>query len=130
MIELRCRYADAIPTIRRVIDATISHMPRVFIDTITGRLHNRTQQAEAFEALPIFNELVSSMITEAKVEYVRIWREVKEFSRYVMLSHKWEHGEPLSQDVEHITVYELKTSSTNSKLQTFCHDSCLDGDHE
>ena len=95
-------------------------MPRVLIDTTTGRLHDRTQLVEAFEALPIFNELVSSMTTEAKIDYGRILREVKEFYRYVMFSHKWEHGEPLFQNVEHITVYELKASPAHTKLQTFC----------
>ena len=95
-------------------------MPRVLIDTTTGRLHDRTQLAEAFEALPVFNELVSSMTTEAKMDYGRILREVKEFYRYVMFSHKWEHGEPLFQIVEHITVYELKVSPAHTKLQTFC----------
>ena len=95
-------------------------MPRVLIDTTTGRLHDRTQQAKAFEALPVFNELVSSMTTEEKIDYGRISREVKEFYRYVMFSHKWEHGEPLFQHVEHIAVYELQASPTSIKLQTFC----------
>ena len=93
-------------------------MPRVLIDTTTGRLVDRTQQAEAFEALPIFNELVSSMTRE--VDHVWIRREVKEFYRYVMLSHKWEHGEPLFRKVEHVTVYKLEASRANIKLQTFC----------
>ena len=95
-------------------------MPRVLIDTTTGRLHDRTQLAETFEALPVFSELVLSMTTEERVDYARIWREVKEFYRYVMFSHRWEHGEPLFQNVEHITVYELEASPANTKLQTFC----------
>ena len=93
-------------------------MPRVLIDVTTGRLHDRTQQAEAFEALPIFSELVSSMT--AGVDEARIWRDVKEFYQYVMLSHKWQNGEPLFQNVKHITVYELETSPTHTKLQSFC----------
>ena len=95
-------------------------MPRVLIDTTTGRLHDRTRLAETFEALPVFNELVSSMTTEEKVDHARVWREVKEFYRYVMFSHKWEHGEPLFRNVEHITVYELKASPAHTKLQAFC----------
>ena len=93
-------------------------MPRVLIDTTTGRLSDRTQQVKVFEALPIFDELLSSMTTE--VDYTRIWREVKEFYRYVMFSHRWEHGEPPFQEVKRVTVYKLEASRGNVKLQTFC----------
>ena len=96
----------------------VSHLPRVLIDTTTGQLCDRTQLAEAFEALPIFNELTSSMTT--RVDKARIWSEVVGFYRYVMLSHKWEDGEPLFWQVEHLTVYELEVSPTNMKLQSFC----------
>ncbi|KAI9462106.1 hypothetical protein HD554DRAFT_2176084 [Boletus coccyginus] len=97
---------------------TIRHMPRVLIDTTSDRLYDKTQQAEAFEALPIYNDLVSSMMTE--IDYARIWGAVKEFYRYVMLSHKREYGEHLLQKVEHISVYQLESSLANIKLQTFC----------
>ena len=93
-------------------------MPRVLIDTTTGQLCDRTQLAEAFEALPIFNELVSSMT--AGSDDTRIWSEVMGFYRYVMLSHKWEDGEPLFRKVERLTVYKLEVSLTNMKLQSFC----------
>ena len=96
----------------------VSHLPRVLIDTTTGQLCDRTQLAEAFEALPIFNELTLSMTT--RVDKARIWSEVVGFYRYVMLSHKWEDGEPLFWQVEHLTVYELEVSPTNMKLQSFC----------
>ena len=55
-----------------------------------------------------------------KVDKVRIRSEVVGFYRYVMLSHKWEDGEPLFRKVEHLTVYELEVSPTNMKLQSFC----------
>ena len=42
------------------------------------------------------------------------------FYRYVMLSHKWEDGEPLCRKVKHLTVHKLEVSSTNMKLQSFC----------
>ncbi|KAF8555339.1 WD40 repeat-like protein [Imleria badia] len=116
--EFRRQYVDARPTIRRVIDETIRNMPRVLIDTATGHLYDKKRQAEAFEALPIYNELVSSMTTE--LDRARIWREVKEFYRYVMLSHRWEYDEPLLQKVEKISIYELKASPANIKLQRFC----------
>ena len=93
-------------------------MPRVLIDTTTGRLCDRIQLAEAFETLPVFNELVSSMARE--IDNVWIRREVTEFCRYVMFSHKWEDGDPLFQKVMDATVYELEASYGNIKLQTFC----------
>ena len=42
------------------------------------------------------------------------------FYRYVMLSHKWEDGEPLFRKVERLTVHKLEVSPTNMKLQSFC----------
>ena len=105
-------------TIRKIVQWTICHSPRVLINTATGRLYNKTEQASAFESLPIFNELVSSMTT--RIDYVWIKREVRQYFRYVMLSHKWENNEPLFQQVVHIAVYDLDTSPTHDKLQTFC----------
>ncbi|KAF8550490.1 hypothetical protein OG21DRAFT_1513946 [Imleria badia] len=105
-------------TISKIVQCTTRHLPRVLINTTTGRLHDRAEQASAFEALPIFNELVSSMTT--RVDYVRIKREVRQYFRYVMLSHKWENNEPLFQQVVHIAVYDLDESPTHDKLQTFC----------
>ena len=93
-------------------------MPRVLIDTATGHLYDKKRQAEAFEALPIYSELVSSMTTE--LDYALIWRTVKEFYRYVMLSHRWELDEPLLQKVENTSIYKLEESPANLKLQRFC----------
>jgi hypothetical protein len=90
----------------------------VLINTTTGRLHNRAERASAFESLPIFKELVSSMTT--RIDYVRIKREVRQYFQYVMLSHKWEENEPLFQQVIHMAVYDLDRSPTHDKLQTFC----------
>jgi hypothetical protein len=90
----------------------------VLINTTTGRLHNKAEQASAFESLTIFEELVSSMTT--RIDYVRIKREVRQYFRYVMLSHKWEENEPLFQDLIHIAVYDLDKSPTHDKLQMFC----------
>ena len=55
-----------------------------------------------------------------KVDCARISQEVKQFYRYVMFSHKWELAEPLLQNVKRITVYKLKVSPANTKLQSFC----------
>ena len=92
-------YGDRISTssirakIHEIVERSLRHSPRVLINTTTGRLHNKAEQASAFESLPIFNELVSSMTT--RIDYVRIRREVRQYFRYVMLSHKWEDNEPL-----------------------------------
>ena len=117
-VGLRSQYRDARRIIRGIIQATTSQMPRVLIDTTTGQLCDRTQQAETFETLPVFNELVSSMTREIDDAWIR--REVTEFCGYVMFSHKWEYGEPLFQKVMHTTVYKLDASRGNIKLQTFC----------
>ena len=58
------------------------------------------------------------MATE--LDYARIWREVKKFYRYVMLSHRWQRNEPTFQLVETSSVYGLPASPANSKLQRFC----------
>ncbi|KAF8122511.1 hypothetical protein EV363DRAFT_1360163, partial [Boletus edulis] len=105
-------------TIRKIVHRTLRHSPRVLINTTTSRLHNRAEQASAFESLPVFNELVSSMTT--RIDYVRIKREVREYFQYVMLSHKWEDNEPLYHQVVHIAVYDLEQSLTHDKLQMFC----------
>ena len=117
-VALRSQYRDARRIISDIVQATTSQMPRVLIDTTTGHLCDRTQQAETFETHPVFSKLVSSMTRE--IDDVWIRREVSEFFRYVMLSHKWEYGEPLFQTVMGVTVYKLEASRGSIKLQTFC----------
>ncbi|KAF8548243.1 hypothetical protein OG21DRAFT_789639 [Imleria badia] len=109
---------DATTPIRHMVNQTVRSMPRVLINTTTGRLYDRKQQAAAFEELPIYGKLVSSMVTQ--LDRTRIYREVKQFYRYVMLSHKWEEDEPLLQKVENISVYDLEPSPANMKLRNFC----------
>ncbi|KAI9572541.1 hypothetical protein HD554DRAFT_2036106 [Boletus coccyginus] len=116
--ERRNQYVDATATIQEVVEETIHDMPRVLIDTTTGRLYDKTQQAAAFEALPIYDELRSSMTTQ--LDRARIEKEVREFYRYVMLSHRWQPHEPTFQMVKNISVYGLPESPGNSKVQKFC----------
>ena len=104
--------------IRKIVQQTIRQSPRVLINTTTGRLHNRAEQASAFESLPIFIELLSSITTS--IDKARIKREVRQYLRYVVLSHTWEEHEPLFQDVIRIAVYDLAKSPTHDKLKTFC----------
>ena len=101
-IELHGQYIDATPAIREVIEETIRHMPRVLINTETGCLCDKTGQAAAFEALPIYDGLRSSLTT--RLDLGRIREEVKKFYRYGMFSHRWEHGEPLSVGREHLRL--------------------------
>jgi len=93
-------------------------MPRVLIDTTTGRLYDKTQQAAAFQELPIYDELRSSMTT--RLDHARIRKEVEMFYQYVMLSHKWQLHEPTFQTVENISIYGLPESPENNKVQRFC----------
>ena len=93
-------------------------MPRVLIDTVSGRLYDKTQQAAAFEELPIFDELRSSMTT--RPDHARIQIEVRKFYQYVMLSHRWQPNEPTFQMVENISIYGLPDSPANRKLLKFC----------
>ena len=101
-----------------MVEETIRDMPCVLIDTTTGRLYDKAQQATAFEELPIYDELRSSMTT--RLDHARIRRAVKEFYRYVMLSHKWQCNEPTFQMVENIPIYEFPVPPGYSKLQSFC----------
>lgn len=106
--------------IRCIVQKVICHLPRILIDTTSGRVYDKQQQAGAFEALPIFSELVSSMTTQTQLDYARIRKAVKEFYQYVMLSHRWKNGEPLLQQLGDISVYDLEPSPPNTKLKSFC----------
>ncbi|KAI9455067.1 hypothetical protein HD554DRAFT_298454 [Boletus coccyginus] len=116
--ELRKQYVDATAAIQEVVEETIRDMPRVLIDTTTGRLYDKTQQAAAFQELPVYNELRSSMTT--RLDHARIRKEVKKFYRYVMLSHKWQLPEATFQMVKNISIYGLPASPGNGKVQKFC----------
>ncbi|KAI9570056.1 hypothetical protein HD554DRAFT_429967 [Boletus coccyginus] len=116
--KLRDQYVDATATIQEMVEETVRDMPRVLIDTTTGRLYDKTQQAAAFEELPVYDELRSSMTT--RLDRARIQKVVEEFYRYVMLSHRWQAHEPTFQMVENISIYGLPKSPENSKVQMFC----------
>ena len=119
-IDLRHQYLDTTTTIQNAVEQTVRHMPRVLIDTVTGRLYDKTQQATAFEDLPIYDELRSSMTFRTCLDHARIRREVKMFYRYVMLSHRWQPNEPTFQLVENSSIYGLPATPANSKVQRFC----------
>ena len=41
------------------------HLPCILVNTITGHLYNRAEQASAFKSLLIFKELVASIMTHS-----------------------------------------------------------------
>ena len=104
--------------IRKVIQDTIRESPRVLIDTTSGRLFDKPEQASSFESLPVFKELISSMTTH--IDHDLIQQEVMQYYRYATLSHTWEDNEPRFDQVIHIVVYDLEDSFTHHKLQMFC----------
>ena len=121
LVDRRGQYVNPSSTrgmIRRIVQRTIRHSPRVLIDTNTGRLQSKAEQEAAFMSMPIVAELVSSMTTS--IDRCRIKHEVRQFFRYVMFSHKWEEDEPLFQQVVPMVVYDLDDSPTHDKLKTFC----------
>ena len=79
---------------------------------------HKSEQAAAFESLPIFNKLVSSMTTH--IDHASVEKSVAQYYRYAMFSHRWEDYEPLFEQVIRIVVYDLKKSLTHDKLQMFC----------
>jgi hypothetical protein len=101
-----------------VIQDAIRESPRVLLNTTSGRLCDKSEQAAAFESLPIFTELVSSMTMH--IDHVRVEQEVTKYYRYATFSHKWEDNEPLFEKVLQIVVYDLEESPTHDKLQMFC----------
>ena len=104
--------------IQRAVQDVIRDSPHVLINTMSGLLLNKSEQAAAFESLPIFNELISSMTTH--IDHSRIAHDVTEYYRYAMFSHRWEVNEPLFQETIHIAVYDLDKYPTHNKLQMFC----------
>ena len=100
------------------IENAIRGSPLVLIDTDSGRLLDKSEQARSFESLPTFQELISSTTTH--IDHVRIEREVAEYYRYATFSHKWEGNEPLFENVIRIPVYDLEDSLTRNKLNMFC----------
>ena len=104
--------------IRASIEKAIRDSPQVLVNTYSGRLCDKYEQARSFESQPVFRELISSMTTH--IDHAHIDREVAEYYRYATFSHKWEDNEPLFDNVIRIVVYELEESLTHNKLRMFC----------
>ncbi|KAF8431299.1 hypothetical protein L210DRAFT_3560691 [Boletus edulis BED1] len=96
----------------------IRDSPRVLINTTSGRLLDKSEQAASFESLPVFKQLISSMTTI--IDHTRIEHDVTQYYRYAMFSHEREDNEPLFEKVMRVIVYDLEDSPTNDKLKMFC----------
>ena len=105
-------------TIRRAVQDAIRESPRVLINTISGRLLDKSEQAASFKSLPVFNKLISSMTRH--IDHARIEHDVTQYYCYAMFSHKWEDNESLFEKVMRTVVYDLEESLTHDKLQMFC----------
>ena len=90
----------------------------MLVDTLSGRLCNKSEQATAFESMPAFSKLILSMTTH--IDHALIEQVVGKFYRYTTFSHTWEGNEPLYEKVIRIMVYDLEVSPTHKKLQMFC----------
>lgn len=104
--------------IREAVQDTIRDLPRVLINTTSGRLLDKSKQASIFESLPVYTKLISSMTT--CIDISRIEHEVAQYYRYAAFSHTWEEDEPFFEKVTHIFVYDLERSPTHDKLRMFC----------
>ncbi|KAN0088011.1 hypothetical protein V8E55_006632 [Tylopilus felleus] len=126
---LQCQYVnpgETRKTIQRAVQDAIRESPQVLINTISGKLCDKSQQAVLFESLPVFNELISSMTQQ--IDHNRIEQDVSDYYRYAMFSHRWEGNEPLFEDVIRTAVQSLGKSHTHHKLKMFCkivHDASL-----
>ena len=104
--------------IQKAVQDAIRDSPQVLINTTSGRLLDKSEQASLFESLPVFKEMISSMTTN--IDDTRINQEVTQYYSYATFSHRWEDNEPLFDKVIHIVVYDLEESPTHDKLRMFC----------
>ncbi|KAF8125299.1 hypothetical protein EV363DRAFT_1351316 [Boletus edulis] len=104
--------------IRRAVQQAIRDSPRVLINTTSGRLLDKSEQASSFESLSVFKQLISSMTTI--IDHTRIEHDVTQYYRYAMFSHEREDNEPLCENVIRVIVYNLEDSPTNNELKMFC----------
>ncbi|KAG0699935.1 heterokaryon incompatibility protein-domain-containing protein [Suillus ampliporus] len=104
--------------IRRAIHVHLENAPLRLLNTSTGRLCDREAQINTFMSTE-YNELLhSSMMQTLQAEHIT--EAVVKFFSWVMLSHRWEKKEPLLNDIQHNSVYDLDPVATVVKLQKFC----------
>ncbi|KAG2363752.1 hypothetical protein BDR07DRAFT_1331577 [Suillus spraguei] len=121
--ELRQQYvprSSVEMNIQTVIRAHMEYIPPRLLDTSTGRLCDRNAQIEAFETSTEYKKLLSSVSKCADLQMEHIRSVVVKYFGYVMLSHRWEGKEPLLNDIQGKSVYELNSVGSVRKLQRFC----------
>jgi len=113
-------------TIDNAIREVFKTSPLVLIDVESGRLCDGPERVHTFKSESPFKVLVSSMTK--KLDNGRIQRVVKEYFRYMMLSHVWEGKEPSFQDVNLAnSIWDLDSSPLHEKLCKFCEVVRTDG---
>jgi hypothetical protein len=122
LCQQHLRPSEAECAIQQVIDAQIDNVPLRVLDTATGLLCDREAQISAFKRSMEYKELVSSMITHPDLPMKLIEEVVTRYLQYATLSHRWEGKEPLLQDIQGKSVYDLLLDSVGGtkKLQSFC----------
>ncbi|KAF8447267.1 hypothetical protein L210DRAFT_3641225 [Boletus edulis BED1] len=63
--------------VRHAVQDAIRDSPRVLINTMSGRLHDKSEQVAAFESHPLFEELISSTTTD--IDHARIVHDVTQY---------------------------------------------------
>ena len=119
LVEHFCYYVQPEQTkeaINTSIKNLICDLPLVLINTSSGHLCNKSEQAATFKSTPTFTTLITSMTTH--IDYTLVDKVVEGFYHYGILSHTWQ-GSDLYKDVIKIVVYNLKASPTHEKLQMF-----------
>ncbi|KAH0831376.1 hypothetical protein J3R83DRAFT_14039 [Lanmaoa asiatica] len=84
--------SQTVAVIRDAVKRTQRDAPLVLIDTESGRLCDKRDRMNKFEADPKFKALISSMTTA--LDNSRITQTVQEYFRYGTFSHTWEGAEP------------------------------------
>jgi hypothetical protein len=107
-------------SIQKAIYAHLENAPLRLLNTFTGCLCDRQAQINTFKASTEYKELLSSSMKHPHLQTEPIRKATIKYFRWVMLSHRWEHKEPLLHDIQDKIVYDLGPIGTVAKLQTFC----------
>jgi hypothetical protein len=107
-------------SIQKAVHYHLENAPLRLLNTFTGCLCDRQAQINTFKASTEYKELLSSSMKNPHLQTAAIEEAVIKYFRWVMLSHRWEHKEPLLHEIQDKIVYDLGPVGTVVKLQTFC----------
>ncbi|KAG6334669.1 hypothetical protein ID866_4418 [Astraeus odoratus] len=99
--------------------AIVEVLPTHLINTIDGRLYERSALRDHFMSSETCSHLVSLMRTKTLVNTEFIKEVVQTYFQYAMLSHRWETYEPLFHNLSD-GVFAPGFSLRFSKLTSFC----------